>query len=264
VSNQIGSDAVSSPKEPPIVPFIPWLVYQIKRKCHKRRAQREDENSQERSSRVTATATVVIAVFAVIAALVTISQAIIANRQLTAMQGQLNAMEADQRPWVGIEPTIVSELSYTENGMDVVIDLRLRNFGKSPALNTSQGGQLAFLSKLSGLLTIQQRICETAGIGPSSVIFPGEDPVHQRIDFQGGKDEVAKAKAATDFPDWILLPEIIGCIHYFANGDHVPHETGYMYKLMHVPPAGILDPRKGNASPNELLLVQDIFGNWAR
>jgi hypothetical protein len=96
LSDQQTGDAVPKPKEPPIAPLVPWLVYQIKRKCHERRAQREKETAEERSSHVTARATVVIAFSAIVTTAIAIAAAIIANRTLTAIQGQLGEMRAER------------------------------------------------------------------------------------------------------------------------------------------------------------------------
>lgn len=142
MSDQNSPDPVSHPKKPPIVPLIPWLVSQIKRKRDERRAaQSEKETSEQRSARITADATRVIAVFAVVAGLVGISQAVIANRQLTAMQSQLTEMHEQTvttrnqiRANIGDNPWRVDQVR--ENGQIVAWDFtpEWKNSGGTDAM----------------------------------------------------------------------------------------------------------------------------------
>jgi hypothetical protein len=131
---QAGADT-NPPRQPPILPLGPWCVAKIKSKFQERRAQREKEKAQERSSRITANATIVIAFFALVAAIVGGSQAIIANRQLTAMQGQLNAMEADQRPWIKADIEIADSLAIGPDSARTKLRYSLENTGRTPAFN---------------------------------------------------------------------------------------------------------------------------------
>jgi hypothetical protein len=135
LSDQQASTDASPPNQPPIIPLVSWGVAKIKGKLHKRRAEREKETAEDRSSRRTATATVWIAIFAVIAAFVGISQAIIGNRQLTAMQGQLNAMEAEQRPWIATTIELAGDLIIGNQGAQIKVKYTLENTGHAPAFN---------------------------------------------------------------------------------------------------------------------------------
>jgi hypothetical protein len=90
-----GTEAQSS-KEAAVIPLFPWLADRMKRYFHERKAPKQKETTEERSSRVTAQATVVVATFAIVAALIAGSQAVIGNRTL-------DEMRAEQRPviWTG-------------------------------------------------------------------------------------------------------------------------------------------------------------------
>ena len=87
---------------------------------------------------LTALATGAIAVLTLSLAHDSARQAKISNRQLEAMQGQLDAMKSDQRPWIGLL------------GIDPLQDanavmVKIVNGGKSPALNVRAsilGGQI--------------------------------------------------------------------------------------------------------------------------
>jgi len=62
-----------------------------------------------------------------------------ASQQLSAMQRQLDAMEADQRPWLRVitqirEPISITEWSGTKS-ITVPLRFNIENFGKSPAVN---------------------------------------------------------------------------------------------------------------------------------
>ena len=225
--------------------------------------RKQNEDALVRASKGTAVATVFIAIASVLAFGAAIVQAFIFNRQLSVMQGQLSAMGYDQRPWVSNDPIITSNLTFTENGISISIDLRLKNPGKTPALNASPSGEMVFTLKENDLVRTQNKACEMARISAGYVVFPGNDPISQLMGFSGGKDEVAKAKAASTFPDQLIRPIIVGCISYVFGADNSRHETGFRYHLMHVPPFGIIDARNGDTPAAQLLLVQGISGNWA-
>ncbi|MGH6836302.1 MAG: hypothetical protein ACREC9_12315 [Methylocella sp.] len=87
---------------------------------------------------LTAIATVAIAVWTYFVAQYAADQSKIIRKQLTIMQGQLDAVEADQRPWLKVDIG-VKDFIFDAN-KDVYIDLsiKLKNIGKSPAQNIQE------------------------------------------------------------------------------------------------------------------------------
>lgn len=58
--------------------------------------------------------------------------------QLKVMQGQLDAMEADQRPWIKVEPNVGElpvDLTHGVGGLPFHANYKLTNTGHSPAFN---------------------------------------------------------------------------------------------------------------------------------
>jgi hypothetical protein len=79
---------------------------------------------------LTAAATVAIAVLTYYVVQFTSEQGKITNRQLAVM-------EADQRPWIKTDLSFASDLTYSDNRMDVTFHYVLKNVGRSPALSVS-------------------------------------------------------------------------------------------------------------------------------
>ncbi len=178
---------------------------------------------------------------AIATTLVTIGMLVVAYLQWrtlektdATMRSQLMAMYNDQRPWLSVDPVITSNLRYDDNGLTLAVDLRLRNPGKTPGLGVQNFAQLTFLYKTRDLVQLQDDLCKQTS-PDSRVVFPGNDPVSAPFGFSGGKNEVAKARAASDFPDTFIVPTIIGCISYVFPGDNSRHHTAFPYHLMHVP-----------------------------
>ena len=186
------------------------------------------------------------------------------HNQQIVMQGQLDAMYNDQRPWVSVDPIIASKLRYDDNGIGVTIDLRLKNPGRSPAMNVRADGKMTFAHKLSDHLRAQRELCDSLPLSPqNNLIFPGTDPVSQWMPFTGGREEVAKARSATAIPDRMIAPYLIGCVRYEFGADNSKHRTGFLYQLMHVPPFGIIDAHNGDTDAKDLMLMTGLWGNWA-
>jgi hypothetical protein len=82
---------------------------------------------------VTLAGVVVVAVYTSVAAW----QACLTRDQLAVMRRQLDAMEADQRPWIKIEATIAGPLTFFEPAgfADMPMHFILTNVGHSPAFN---------------------------------------------------------------------------------------------------------------------------------
>jgi hypothetical protein len=111
-----------------------WIVrrvQKIKRYLHERRAAKKQENSQDRSSRRTATATVWIAILTVAVLIVGGLQYITFDRQLSVMQSQLNEMQEESRPWIGVD--LVQNDNVVESGKPFKIIVHIKNFGHSPS-----------------------------------------------------------------------------------------------------------------------------------
>jgi hypothetical protein len=234
LTDQQGGNDARCPSEPPIIPLWPWGVAKIKRKLQERRTKRENESSQERSSRITAKATAWIAVFAVVAAVVAISQAIIANRQLTTMQGQLDAMNREQRPWVTFSKIAVgSDFTYNTSGVGISLDFSLKNVGHSPAFNVSIWPTLV-LGNIADPLRAQREYCNDlvarnmtdGGI----TLFPDQELIPWKHGASVGADDLKRAREAWQGSS-LISPYMVGCILYRIDGVTAERQTGFIYEI---------------------------------
>ena len=126
-----------------------WIfrhVGDVKRKFHERRTKKKNESPQDKAARRTANATVAIAIFTVVAVVVGGLQWRALHdtdekigKQIVALNRQLDLMEADQRPYLGI----TENLKFPEfrpqpsNESYIVWTWEFGNFGKGLAKNIS-------------------------------------------------------------------------------------------------------------------------------
>ena len=237
---------VQHPGPPPMRSI--WGIGYIKRKLHERCSERKKETSQDRSSRRTATATILIAIFAVVAALVGISQAIIGNRQLTAMQGQLDAMEADQRPWIKPIFQIVG-FKFTDAGdAEITYSVNFKNVGKSPAQNIKSRIAGAVMTEKTAIRSIdeERNQCKLAAEDsaraalPGIFLFPGEDAPELIAGRGAGRLYVSAVEFAKGWPNSkSLVFKLIGCFDYSFSKESGRHgQTGFAYIISRKAPDG--------------------------
>jgi hypothetical protein len=197
--------------------------------------------------------------------------ALIFQGQLGAMQGQLDAMEADQRPWISLNsvPTIVSPLQFVMENLPMVdLSISLKNTGKTP------GRRVAIILKMVGLqtgagdpLTTQERVC------PKSPKPLDKNAKYVELTiFPGDIVQKTQLVALVD-PDLTLLragqhhaviSAIVGCIDYqFVSSDE-HHQTGMIFSFLRKGPTpqtnfGI-DVDAGPYQQNDLQLQYTGFG----
>jgi hypothetical protein len=99
-----------------------------------------NDDALVRSTRTMAVATIWIALLGALSFGAAFFQWIAIRGQQTIMQGQLDEMIADRRPFVGIDPseiTINSPLTFGANGPSINFDMWLKNTGKSTAIHAT-------------------------------------------------------------------------------------------------------------------------------
>lgn len=244
MSDQRSGDDAASPSEPPIIPLWPWGVAKIKRKLHERRAERKNETSQDRFARRTANATVAIAVLAIVAAT-------LGTMQWLVMQGQLEAMQADQRPWIAIDLVALSgPLSYDDSipkstikedvsRWHINVVYEINNVGKTPGVDFGIAGLLfprVFPDETNILpeRDAMKLACSMPffgaiiGFGQEDVIFPGQKPIQREL-LVVATDETFDASKMSKFVGDFL---IVVCGSYYTSGtSRKEHHTGRIYAL---------------------------------
>jgi len=175
-------------------------------------------------------------VFTAVIATTGVIGAFIFNNQLSVMQGQLDAMRADQRPWVSLSMQADGPLVHDGNGWNFLIKYSLTNAGKSPAGDVdflatmipwglpqpnNDGLPKQFPDVTADVHTATENICNTmqafrASGGSGQVMFPGEQQGQQfRVHPNG---PISGQGFVRDFI-------VIGCATYKFLGDPVTHRT---------------------------------------
>ena len=187
--------------------------------------------------------------------------AIIFGWQLTVMQGQLNEMQADQRPWVKIDVLPRSLLVSGEGVAELQYSYRIKNIGNGVAVGARIVARAIISSQLpanmdiaQGLAMIQESICtdfiasketETEDKMRSGVIlFPNEQYPENSNDLSdngfwgvsyipesGVPRPVIKGVRA----DWFTL-YLVGCVTYQLRLEPGRHQTGFIYRVVNLIP----------------------------
>src|SRR5713101_8561477 len=127
-----------TPPPPAIIRVFRALKrYEIRRRSRRKKEAGETEITMARWTRR-------VGQFTLFLAVVGLLTAVIFWRQLNVMQGQLDVMAADQRPWVSFEDFgIAGSLSFDDIGSTggkrwhVKVRYQLKNYGKTPAAHVA-------------------------------------------------------------------------------------------------------------------------------
>jgi hypothetical protein len=80
-----------------------------------------------------------------------------------ALEGQLKAMQAEQRPWIKIETSVFGDFNITRGWGTIPVAFKLHNIGKSPAFNIGFIAQHFILADgHTDLFGAQKTLCEQA------------------------------------------------------------------------------------------------------
>jgi hypothetical protein len=165
--------------------------------------------------------------------------AIIFNDQLSVMQGQLDVMRADQRPWISLNMQADGPLVHDERGWHFIVKYNVTSVGKSPAANVDfvatmipwgppldvrpeAGAPLMFPMPDADVRAATETACNAmAGFGApprdfGQIMFPGE---------QDGKRFSANPHGNIPQRGFINTFLVIGCATYRFLGDPTVHRT---------------------------------------
>lgn len=196
------------------------------------------------------TTDILMVVFTAVIAVTAVLGAIIFNRQLTAMQGQVDAMLADQRPWLKVSVKIRAPFSIVVDAKapsklvfgSLPLDVSISNVGRSPAFNV-QYGVWGFLEKPGRDVMAQMKIsCERMRTQPldnpsrGAIIFPNDSINPDDFGFGGSlvagfssddlKEALSKDAQGEHFGFWIY-----GCVDYVFGQPQQHHQTGFLYRV---------------------------------
>lgn len=268
---QTSTDA-HSPSEPPVIPLWPWCVAKIKSKLHERAAEREKENSQDRFARRTANATVWIAILTVVTAIVGGLQYWTFQGQLVVMQGQLDEMRDEQRPWISYYAVPDSPLVFgnqVKGGAPfagLTLKTTFTNVGHLPAQSVYSAANMLPWTTIDQPIKRRDEFCrmlkrreitaETAGY----TFLPNESSsISHTVEITG-----------FDLADWRRLKNgnlaIAGCVDYIFGSKKTHRKVGFIFELDRAgkPPQPLarIDPSEGNVLQADLRLFSNPRLPW--
>jgi hypothetical protein len=170
-----------------------------------------------------------------IAAAFACGQWVAMNRQQGTMQGQLDQMVAQQRPWISAKVEVVRPVEFYEwhgqKGIDVTLHFSLKNYGPSPATNINIQGHIwphpgnahadILDSDQNALCALAQKTAVESTI-KGLTIFP-KDPKENETDVGIGKPSAFSGSET-------VLFSVQGCIDYTYGGSY-HGKTGFRMLL---------------------------------
>jgi hypothetical protein len=160
-------------------------------------------------------------------------QACLTRGQLRVMQGQLDAMETDKRPWLRSDLFLVNPIIFSDwngnKGISVRTKINLKNYGQAPAINVRVFPEIATHpgnTKRQELDGPQQVACQRARTRANEnpvggvAIFPGETYPDEQVTGISGIYR-------TDDP---ILFSVFGCVDY-SYGSERHGQTGFRMLL---------------------------------
>jgi len=208
---------------------------------------------------LTAAATVAIAVLTYYVVQFTSEQGKITNRQLAVM-------EADQRPWIKTDLSFASDLTYSDNRMDVTLHYVLKNVGRSPALSVSGypklrptylspfwlptgGSWIDLVNPLREIRNfcddIASKVTQITEMSPwGDIIYPGDTIEHDEsvgLDISDIKPELPSINSFNWFnqkPQPTAPVLVLFCIDYQAGVGGRHHQTADYFVLSRKSPPG--------------------------
>jgi hypothetical protein len=193
-------------------------------------------------------------------------------KQQSIMQGQLDEMQADQRPWIRVE--LVPEFSLAgvtkdqkgvaRYGGGVPMEIYLSNVGHSPAFNIRPTvfGYVAGEGH-NDAAAEQKRRCDQFANAPldnparGTILFPDEKHVPWNMGgplyVAGFNDEDVRKYGRTEKGRRVVTLYVIGCVAYGFGEPRSPHQTGFIYEIE------ITTQQAGKAVPVTYSIPADAF-----
>jgi hypothetical protein len=173
-----------------------------------------------------------------------------ARGQRGVMQGQLNEMQAEQRPWLRVDATpgdfVVLDPPGTVAYPTIVFNPHfiITNVGKSSAFNAllSFTGWSDVVSR-DDPHRAQAKICELLARQPTAerhdgrIMFPGDHfneelgSAKQNVGFMG--PDFAKGLIKKN-QEWPMHLKVIGCVDFLFGSPPEHHQTGFIYDVYRV------------------------------
>ena len=173
--------------------------------------------------------------------------AFVAAKQLREMrkttkaeQGQLALLRDADRPWIDIDISITSPLTYNGKVVQGSFTFVPTNIGRSPAENISINPILKPVFMFDNLQEVQKRLCDNAATESGSpfflkyALFPGHhynQPIGLEVSIEDINSHSGKLPPDLRAPDPIPIA-LVGCVDYtYELSDH-HHQTAFAFNLV--------------------------------
>jgi hypothetical protein len=180
---------------------------------------------------------------------------------------QLDAMEADQRPWLKVSIGVKQFFFQENKDVFIWLDIKLKNIGKSPARNIQSSFMLipTNVENLLHSLMYEKKQCELAAAAAADptqfrghFLFPGEeDPLASRNIELAAKDYLPVLPSGATKVTFT----VVGCYNYSFSGDETRHgHTGFSYGIIKAGGGDInFDIIPGAIPPNNMRVTKVPF-----
>lgn len=232
------------------------------------KAQAKSEHTTQESTKKATWA----AFFAVLAyALITSLQWYEMRKTTKATQDQLALLRDADRPWVPIDVSISSPLTYDKNGVHVGFDIIPRNIGRSTAQNVAIQVMLKPSTMGDDLGEVVKRIChDIASEGERwplrYVLFPGDHYI-QSMELGVSVEEInsyfqGKLPPGTGPVDLIPIA-LVGCVDYTYESSPRHHQTGIAIDVLMKDGRVVLKSQTPLAPESLSLRLHPVGGHFA-
>jgi hypothetical protein len=188
-----------------------------------------------------------------------------ANAAKSAADTAANQLELFDRPWVTIDASIASPLTYDGTAVRIAFSFTPKNIGQSPAQNVLIVPELIPVFMGDDVRKEQQRICDGAGqinsMFPRYVLFPNEpfvEPFALDLPTEAINSHWGKLPPGMKAPDPIPIG-LVGCVDYTYENSPKHHQTGFAFDVIMNDgrlPLKSLTP----LNPSSLILRQHAIG----
>lgn len=179
-----------------------------------------------------------------------------ARQARTEMRGQLDEMRAEQRAWVSVQQTVMTEpLRYDQNGIRITLQFALKNTGKNP-------GAATYIALKSSTFhpPSPEAVCAMKPVGLGVTVFSGDSLGMGEVTYIDKTEFVQ----GTDFRPKnipVIRPGITACVIYQDAITKKWHHTPYSYVIqMKAPRPGrgccAILVEDGDMPENELAILQ--------
>ena len=152
--------------------------------------------------------------------------------QTKAMQGQLDEMKAEQRPWVSVTIEDQPIVTIAPKKSTVSLTFTIKNVGHSVALGAT--ADYSADGEYNGIGIPITDPCAQPGrfnIRDSRTLFPGEVYTTRRYGLLFGGWVLADTHVPTGPPIPTLVVKVSGCVTYTYEGSPIKHHTPFIYRL---------------------------------